>query len=92
MSCVVPKESTLRPLLFLLYVNDVSQAFHSDLFLYFDDVSLAHHIKSFETIEKKNKDIASMCDWFVDANSVFISRNVRLNRDFSFLSKRQKTR
>ena len=52
-------------------------------------MSLVHHNKSFETIKKQlNKDILSMCDWFLDTNAVFISRNIRLNTDFSSLNKR----
>ena len=38
--CSVPQGSILGPLLFLLYVTDILQAFHSDLFLYVDDSGL----------------------------------------------------
>ena len=39
-SCTVPQGSILGPLLFLLYVNDMRQAVHSNLFLYADDSGL----------------------------------------------------
>ena len=51
MSCGVPLGSVLAPLLFLLYVNDMSQAVHSDLFLYADDSGLTFQHKNVHTIE-----------------------------------------
>ena len=39
-SCTVPQGSILGPLLFLLYVNDMLQVVHSNLFLYADDSGL----------------------------------------------------
>ena len=36
-TCEVPQESILEPLLLLIYVNDMSQAVKSNLFLYADD-------------------------------------------------------
>ena len=36
-SCGLPQSSILGPLLFLIYVNDMSQAAKYDLFLYVDD-------------------------------------------------------
>ena len=40
-SCGVPQESILCPLLVLLYVNDMLQVAYSNLFLYVDDSGLA---------------------------------------------------
>ena len=36
-SCGVPQSSTLDPLLFSIYVNNMSQAVECDLYLYADD-------------------------------------------------------
>ena len=41
--CGVPQGSILGPLLFLLYVNDMPQAIHFDLFLYADNSGLTFH-------------------------------------------------
>ena len=39
-NCKVPHESLLRPLLFLLYINDIRQALSSThTYLYADDIS-----------------------------------------------------
>ena len=40
LKCGVPQGSILGPLLFLLYVNDMSQAVKCELFLYADDSCL----------------------------------------------------
>ena len=50
-SCGVPQGSILGPLLFLLYVNDMPQVVHSDLFLYADDSGLTFQHKNVHTIE-----------------------------------------
>ena len=66
-SCGVPQGSILGPLLFLIYVNDMSQAGKCDLFLYADDLCLACQHKDINEIEKQlNVDFSNICDWFVD--------------------------
>ena len=66
-SCRVPQGSILGPLLFLIYVNDMSQAVKCDLFLYADDSCLVCQHKDINKIEKQlNVDFSSKCDWFVD--------------------------
>ena len=63
----VPQVSILGPLLFLIYINNVSQAVKCNLFLYADDTCLFCQHKDINEIEKQlNKDFESICDWFVD--------------------------
>ena len=51
----------------MLYVNDMPQADHSDLFLYADNSSLTFQHKHVHTIKHQlNKDFANLCEWFVD--------------------------
>ena len=50
-SCGVPQGSVLGLLLFLTYVNDMSQAAERDLYLYADDSCLLFHIKSVTEIK-----------------------------------------
>ena len=59
MSCSVPQGSILGPLLFLIYVNDMSQAVECNLYLYADDSGLLVQHKS---VKKR----LNIYDWFVD--------------------------
>ena len=59
--------STLGPLLFVLYVNDMAQAIQSNLLLYVDDSTLTlqhEHVHASE--HQLNKDFTNLCEWFVD--------------------------
>ena len=63
----VPQGSVLGPLLFLICVNDMSQAVECDLYLYADDSCLLFQHKSVTEIKKElTKDFSNICDWFVD--------------------------
>ena len=64
-SCDVPQGSISGPPLFLIYVNDMSQAVKCHLFLHADDSCLV--LISINEIEKQlNVDFCNICDWFVD--------------------------
>ena len=66
-SCGAHQGSIFGPLLFLIYVNDVSQAVKCHLFLYSDDSCLVSQHKDINEIEKQlHVDFSNICDWFVD--------------------------
>ena len=66
-SCGVPQVAILGPLVFLIYVDDMSQAVKCDLFLYADNSCLVCQQKDINEIEKQlNVDFSNMCGWFVD--------------------------
>ena len=65
-SCSVPQGSILGLLVFLIYVNDMSQAVKCDLFLYADDTCLVCQHENISKIKNQlNEDFCNICDWFV---------------------------
>ena len=52
-SCGVPQGSVLGPLLFLIYVNNMSQAIECDLYLYADDSCLLFQHNNVTEIKKQ---------------------------------------
>ena len=63
----VPQGSILGPLLFLIYVNDMSQSVNCDLLLYADDSCLTVTHKDINYIENTlNTNLSSLGDWLVD--------------------------
>ena len=67
LACGVPQGSILGPLIFLMYVNDMSQAVKCDLYLYADDSCLVYTGNDVKIIEDNlNKNFNSLCDWFVE--------------------------
>ena len=80
MSCSVPQGSILVPLLFLIYVNDMSQAVECNLYLYADDSGLLVQHKS---VKKR----LNIYDWFVD-NKLTIHFGEDKAKSILFSSKR----
>ena len=64
----VPQGSILRPLLFLLYVNDLPQSL-SDIgsYLYADDTCIFYQYEDVKKTENVlNREFSSLCQWFID--------------------------
>ena len=61
----VPQGSVLRPLLFLLYINDLRKAVqHSSVHHFADDTNLLYTSKSLKKTNKHvNHDIKHLCQW-----------------------------
>ena len=85
----MPHSSILGPLLFLTYVNDMSQTVKSNLFLYVEDSCLTYQHRDVNEIEKQlNKDFENVCDWFVD-NKLSIHFGEDKTESVLFASKRK---
>ena len=66
-TCGVPQGSILGPLLFLIYVNDMSAAVKSRLLLYADDSVLLVSGKDVKVIEQTlSRELESVRDWLID--------------------------
>ena len=66
-SCGVPQGSILGPLLFLIYVNDMSAVVKHKLLLYADDSSILVSDKSISTVEKMlSDDLKQVSEWLID--------------------------
>ena len=65
----VPQGSILGSLLFLIYVNDMSQAVECDLYLYADNLYLFFQQKNVTELKKwLTKDFNNISDWFIHKN------------------------
>ena len=71
------------------YVNDISQAVKSNLFLYVDKSCLMYQHRDVEKIENQlNKDFENVYDWFVD-NKLSMHFGDDKTKSILFASKRK---
>lgn len=74
----VPQGSVLGPLLFLVYINDIVDNIHSQVFLYADDSMLLDIIDSpNETAEKLNSDLSAVANWAKKWNVIMNASKTR---------------
>ena len=87
--CGVPQGSTLGPLLFLLYINDLRYSLKKSIASHFaDDTSITFSSKKIKTVETiLNTDLKSISDW-LKANR--LSLNVDKSKLLIFRSKQRK--
>ena len=66
-ACGVPQGSVLGPLLFLLYINDISASSSKfEFFLFADDTNLLYKDKSLPLLESiVNEELINVCDWLL---------------------------
>ena len=86
----VPQGSVLGPLLFLIYINDISNASHLFQFIsYADDSTLFNSLKSFgtHTSKKINEELNNVCDW-LKVNRLSLNAD---KTNFMIFHKRKKT-
>ena len=63
----VPQGAVLGPLLFTMYINDISADIESEIRLFADDCLCYHKIKEIEdTVKKLQKDIDRLGSWARD--------------------------
>lgn len=83
----VPQGSTLGPLLFLLYVNDMPAAVKCKFLLYADDSALFITDKDISEIEEaRSLELVSVSDWLMENK---LSLHIGKTESILFASKRR---
>ena len=63
-ACGVPQRSVLDPLLFLLYIKDISASSKFEFFLFADDTNFLYKDKSLPLLESVlHEELTNVCDW-----------------------------
>ena len=76
---VVPQGTVLGPLMFLLYINDITQGIDSPLRLFADDCFLYRVINSVEDFNRLQGDLDRLSEWAnISGNSSLMLANVLL--------------
>ena len=71
--CGVPQRSVLGPLLFIIYVNDLSKSTTCSTSLYADDAALLESANTVNKLVKKfNREVAEILDW-MNANKLTLN-------------------
>ena len=66
--CSVPQGSIFGPLLFLIYMNDISGAVRNELLLYKDDSAILVANKTISTVETFfQRELEVVSDWLIDS-------------------------
>jgi hypothetical protein len=84
----VPQGSVLGPLLFLIYVNDITDNLESKPFVYADDTTLFEVVDDpVESAENLNNDLAKISEW---SDKWLVTMNPSKTRSMLFSLKRDK--
>ena len=67
----VPQGSVLDPVLFLIFISDISEGLESDIFIYVDDTKAVKKIESVEDVIKLQEDLYKLHQWSLTNNMVY---------------------